>query len=258
MAESFDILHPGPWFGPKPEAAGPVRPVPDGEKGRLTALCEALKVGDFSVRPALESFIFACSDATLKRQAIRLYCFTARHGDVEFIGRVAQRFDHDEVVTIVVTAPDTLSPEIIPYLFALLEQYQDTPVERDILSSINMLFPFGYEGQDIGLPELADRFNGFAKALVPGQYYYGGAPVFAGVLTKTLIEAAANARHRGVKFPLTHVPTLLSVWSGERCPVYYGQPVDDLAFKDTMAYVGRIAALGWERGVKYFYGRPVA
>jgi hypothetical protein len=64
-------------------------------------------------------------------------CFVARHEDIAFIGRLAERFEHEEVETIVVTAPETLSPEIVPYLFALLEPYDDTSIEKDILRHSN-------------------------------------------------------------------------------------------------------------------------
>jgi hypothetical protein len=259
MSGDFDILHPGPWFGPKstePDRGAQSAPTANGTQ--LLDLCHELKSGNFSARAALESFISTCNEPLIKRQAIRLYCFVARHSDIAFIGRLAERLDHDEILTIVITAPDTLSPEIIPYLFTLLEIYKDTSIEKDILSSINMLFPFGYDGGDVSLPELAARFAGFAKSLEPGHHYFEGVPAYAGNLTKKLVEAAANSRHRNAKFPLTHVPTLLSVWSAEKCPIFYGQPVDDAGFKAILEYVNRIAALSWDRGAKYFYRHRIS
>ncbi len=185
-------------------------------------------------------------------------CFVARHEDIAFIGRLAERFEHEEVETIVVTAPETLSPEIVPYLLALLEPCDDTSIEKDILSSINMLFPFGYDGGPVTLSELRDRFAGLARTLEPGRYYFQGVPVFPGNWTKELIEVAARARFNKSKFPLVHLPTLLSVCSGERCPVFYGDEVDDATFRKILDYTKVLASMTWNAGTKYFYRHPVS
>jgi hypothetical protein len=202
--------------------------------------------------------ILGCGDYQVRRQAIRLYCFAARHEDVAFIGRLAERLEHDEVETIAVTAPDTLSPEIIPYLLVLLEPYEGTEIEKDILSSLNMLLPFGYDGGPVSLSELRDRFAGFAKKFGAGRYYFKGVPAFPGAWTKELIEVAAHARHNKTKFSLVHVPTLLSVFSGERCPVFYGDVVDNESFQKVLDYTKLLAGKSWDPGMKYFYHHPVS
>lgn len=256
--DSFDILRPGPWFGPKsgqPEQGGHSESMD--EKAVLLRLCDKLKSGDFSARSELEYFIGTCPNSSLRRQAIRLFCFVARHQDIPFLGRLLEKSEHEEILTVVVTAPCTLSPEIVPYLLVLLERYVGTSLQEDILSSINTLFPFGYGDGEEDLPKLSVRFSAFASSLEPGGYYHEGLPSHPGRLTKKLVESAADSRHRKVKFPLANIPTLLSVWSGEKCPVSYGQFVDEAAFQSVLDYVGRIASLSWNKGGKYFYREHV-
>jgi hypothetical protein len=258
MADSFDILRPGRWFGPRSGTADPAHSDSSSDGAKLQALCNELKNGHFEARAALETFILACADYQVRRQAIRLYCFAARHADIAFIGHLAQRLEHDEVETIAVTAPDTLSPEIIPYLLVLLEPFAGTAIEKNILDSINMLFPFGYDDGPVSLSTLRDRFAGLAQKLEAGRYYFKGVPAFPGNWTKELIEVAARARHNKTRFPLVQVPTLLSVSSGEWCPVFYGDLVDDDTFQKILDYVQVIAGMTWEPGMKYFYHHPVA
>ncbi|CAD5201122.1 hypothetical protein [Pseudomonas sp. FEN] len=253
----FDILHPGVWFGPESEIQENILLNPVGELGELQFVCECLKHGDFSVRTRLQELIISCGDTLVRKQAIRLYCYTARHQDVAFLCGLLEKLDYDDVLTIVVTAPDTISPEVVPYLFALLDGYADESISQDILSAINRIFPWGYVGGEVDLTELSKKFSGFAKSLVKGAYYYDGALVHPGALCKALIEAVAQSRHSKRKFPLANAPTLLSVWSGEKCPVFYGQDVDDRCVQDVLNYVNRIASLQWEAGKKYFYRNNV-
>jgi hypothetical protein len=260
MADSFDILHPGPWFGPRSTTVDHrAQTEPGRAQARLLELAYALKNGRFETRPDLESFILGSKDPAVRRQAIRLYCYTARHEDIAFLGKVAEQFDHDEAETIAVTAPDTLSPAIMPYLLALMEIYADTSIETNIVSSINILFPFGYTGeQPVTLHELGDRFADLAHKLEPGGYYFGGVLAFPGDWTKELMTVAARCRHDKTKFPLARLPALLSICSGELCPVTYGDVIDDAAFERIIGYIKGLAAGTWRRGMKYFYSYPVA
>ena len=255
---TFDILHPGPWFGPRQDPLGVSgEPSASDEKTRLLDICRHLKTGDFSARSALEGYIRSCTEMALKCQAIRLYCYIARHEDIAFIGELLAKCGHDEVFAVVSYAPHTLSPQVVPYLFALFEEYDDTPIAESILSAIDRLFPFQYEGEEVDIEALGQHFAGFAKELDANAYYYEGVEAFAGNLTKDLIENAATARHQQVAFPLANTPTLLSIWSGEKCPVFYGDLVSDAGFEAVVNYVKSIAAMHWVRGEKYFYGHRI-
>lgn len=257
--EIFNIVQPGPWFGAKhvPSTAVVAHHQSD-MASTLLAICAHLKAGDFSAKPSLEAFILACTDNAIKQQAIRLYCYIAKHEDIAFLGNLLARYDHDEVETIAIYAPHTLSPQIVPYLFALLEDYEDTSIEEDILSSINRIYPFQYEGGKLDISALSERFSQFVNNISLEKYYYERQEAFAGNQPKNLIEAAALARQQGTPFPLTDVPTLLSIWSGEKCPIFYGDTVSSPDFEAVMGFVKHIASMQWVRGAKYFYGHLIS
>ncbi|MDM5179210.1 Imm47 family immunity protein [Massilia sp. DJPM01] len=255
---SFNIFQQGTWFGEKSDLDTTPLPASDNAgEAALVELCTRLKSGDFSARSALEEFIAHCEPGIVKRQALRLYSYVARHQDLAFLGQQLEHCEHDEVLSIVTYMPHTLSPEAVPYLFALHEEYEETVVDEPILTSIDSLFPFGYEGGGVDMSELRGHFSGFARSLHPGAYYFNGVPAFAGNLTKDLLQAAAHARHDGTDFPLVDPPILLSIWSGEKCPVFFGGPVKDSDFEATMAYVSLLSTMDWVQGKKYFYGHEV-
>lgn len=256
--DGFDVLHPGVWFGPRPllSEVDSLEGV-SSEVELLRIIGMHMKAGDFSVRTSLQELLISSKLPDVRQQAIRLFCHTCRHEDIGFIRKLLNQLDHDDVLTVVVTAADTLSPEIVPFLFALLGEYAETSIKIDILTAINRLFPWGYDGNELDPDWLAERFSGFAIKLNPGSYYYAGMLSHPENLCKSLVQAAANARHRKIKFPMANIPTLLSIWSGEQCPAYYGDLVSDAKFESILDYVSRIAKMPWQQGVKYFYGHNV-
>ncbi|WP_143277783.1 Imm47 family immunity protein [Bordetella genomosp. 10] len=255
--EKFDIINPGVWFGPLSESSNLALETHDSAKTRLEKLCARMKSGDFSARPQLEQLILSSEETAVVRQAIRLYCFTCRHKNVEFIGRAIEKMSHDDVSTWVSSAPDTLSPEIVPYLFALLGKHSDTSVIDDVLASLYRLFPSKFSESDDNLSALAQRFNAFGMGRVQSAYYYQDALSHPGALCKTLITTTAEVSSKGIEFPLANIPTILSIWSGIECPVSYGQKLDNEALPKVMNYVRLLSEMQWHEGSKYFYRHEV-
>ncbi len=100
-------------------------------------------------------------------------------------------------------------------------------------------------------------FDAFVANLDLGIYYYMGKPVFPGDLTRSLMAKTAPLRVRHEKMELAIEPSLLSVWSGVKCPVYYGDVITDAKFGELLNYIEALAAMPWGRGTKYFYGHEV-
>ncbi|MFK4048903.1 Imm47 family immunity protein [Acinetobacter venetianus] len=257
--DTFDILKPDIWFGSKPNVDQFIEfESPRNEKEVLSALCFSLKRGDFHKKNELESLILNSKDILLKRQAIRLYCYVATHDDVGFLRKFLAYAEHDEVFTFITYAPHTLSYNVIPLLFSLLEEYQDTVLEEDILSSINTIFPFGYEGEKFNIDELKTIFSSFYYKIDKDGYYYDGELVFIGDLTKKLFPAIVETLQNNQEFLFIEAPTLLSIWSGSKFPVVYGQFLSEREYNLTINYIKEIAKSKWEKGSKYFYGHKVA
>ena len=256
--DTFDIFKPEIWFGLKPNASQFIELVkPTNEKELLLDICSSFKCGDFHRKNELESLILDSNDSLLKRQAVRLYCYVVTHNDIEFFSKFLAYAEHDDVFTFITYAPHTLSYNVIPLLFSLLDEYQDTILEEDILSSINIMFTFGYEGGQFNIDELKANFTGFYHKIDKYGYYYDGQLVFIGDLTKKLFPAIVETLQKNQEFLLIETPALLSIWSGSKCPVACGQFVSEKEYNLTINYIKEIAKSKWEKGSKYFYGHKV-
>ena len=254
---TFDIFNPGPWFGPIGFYDGSKTFAISDEAKYFLCICEKLKAGDFSVKPELKDFIFKCVDPALKGQAIRLFCYVASHSDISYCEKFLANADHDDVSTFIIYAPYILIPDISQNLFSLLEDYQGTVLEQDIICSLDNIFPFNDDGGAVDVQELFAHFSELNHGLVANTYYYEGVPAFVGNLTKKLFPAVLASLNHKIEFPFIDVPTLLSIWSGELCPVYYGQVVTEDNYDACVQYIKKIAGKKWVVGEKYFYGHQV-
>jgi len=220
----------------------------------LLRLVYQLKVGNFTAKKELESFILQCPDDELRRQAIRLYMYVASNADIKFFDKVLMELDHDNIAAVVESAPDCCSLQIAPYLLALYEDLSDTFIGPRILHALDMICSFGYEDgmsdPDFAIGHCVD----FVKSANKAKYYYRGELVFPGSWSRTLITSVMSARSSGTALELAVEPTLLSMYSGAKCPVYYGDPINDETVRETFKYVEMISQSAWIEGSKYFYG----
>lgn len=259
---AFDIERPGVWFGEMPtESASKLwavaRSAAHSERQRILAICELLKAGNFAARGELQDLLRSSQDRVVRQFGLRLFCYVARHEDLSFLGELLEAEDPDDAQTLATYAHHTLSPHVVPYLFALLEECTDDSLREDIACSIQLAHPVRQEvDPTIEFEILRGIYENFAVQLTD-SYSLGGKPAFAGDLTKSLITAAAQARPERIQLRRMEEPTLLSVWSGLQCPVDYMSVVDDAAFQAVMDYAKSIAAIPWQRGKKYFYGHVI-
>jgi len=228
------------------------------EKVRVHALCELLKLGEFSVKPQLVEILTRSNNRDIRSFACRLLCSVAEHNDISCFADFLSSADEPDVKTFVIFSADTLSLQTLPYLLGLLEEWQGTELGESIKHSMQLLFPVSERPvAELSLSDFGAAYEGLAGQVSLETYYLYGKPVFPGALTQELISMSATARREKRGLMLTDVPTLLSVWSGMECPVDYATIVDDQAFGLVLDYVKQIAAMSWEMGRKYFYGRSV-
>ena len=50
------------------------------------------------------------------------------------------------------------------------------------------------------------------------------------------------------------IPSLLSIWTGEKVLADYHTIIRNDNYKDFVTYIDTISKRSWERGRKYFYG----
>ncbi|SFQ65586.1 Immunity protein 47 [Priestia endophytica DSM 13796] len=155
-------------------------------------------------------------------------------------------------------ARETLSPEVVPYLLALLEERDDIVVEEVIRDSLDHMMDYT-ENLDWNatVDEIGSYYREWMNTLSPTFYYYNRKPVFLGELTKTLVQRAFAVREQNTPLKMESIPILLSVWSGKGCPVQYKTVLDEEIFQQLTDYIDTLSERSWERGRKYFYGNSV-
>ncbi|MCT4507850.1 MAG: Imm47 family immunity protein [Tepidibacter sp.] len=265
MDEKDDIMCKGIWYGKIPdnisneELRHKINTGND-EKKKLLAIIDLLKLGDFSAKQLLIKMMNESNSDSVIKLCIRVFCSIANHSDIYKNENLEMllNLDEDSVNVFVTYSKQALSYEIVPYLLALLEEWEDTYIEttiRDALQDIlnyQELIPVSASVDEIG-----EIFINKRDRIDIEKYYYKGDLAFPGVLTKQLIDASAISRKYGTELKEITIPTILSIWSGIECPVQYYTMVDDETMKKVFDYVKRLSKINWEKGCKYFYGHKV-
>jgi hypothetical protein len=225
------------------------------EISRLRLAIEALTIGGMIGKAILVDLMLQSDDQDVRDLSCRTICSVCTHEDVGVFERFLANGTEDDIETFVLYSVQSLSPRVIPYLLALLEAYEGTAIAEKIVFSLGSLFPI--EASNIEIDRLQDWYASINAQIVPDAYYLSGKMAHPGVLTKDLITRTSEARSQRASLGLMEIPTLLSIWSGVACPVTYSTVIDDDRVKEVLEYVKTLAAMQWERGAKYFYGRRI-
>lgn len=219
-----------------------------------------LKLGDLTGKQLLIKIMNESDDKNVRNLCLRVFCSISKHDDIyknENL-QILSRCDEDEINTFVTYSKQTLSYEVVPYLLALLEEWEDTHVEtiiRDALQDI-----LNYEesiSECVSVDEIGEFYINKKEKIDIEKYYYKGELAFPGVLTKKLLDASALSRMNGKELKEITIPTVLSIWSGIECPVQYYTVVDDEMMRKVFDYVKKLSKMKWEKGCKYFYGHKI-
>lgn len=226
------------------------------EKECILLINELFKLGDFSAKGLLIQLLNTAQEENVLNLCIRLFCSVVTHDDLLknenflFLSNVSD----DNANTFASCAPDTLSYEVIPYLLALLEEWEDIYVEQTIRDSLDiMLGYYKVLGENVSVDEIGQFYLNHLKEINPKKYYYRQELVFPGNLAKRLIEKAILTVKTNSSIEMEIIPCLLSVWSGKKCPVEYDTVITDEKVKEVFSYVDSLSRMDWKKGSKYFY-----
>ncbi|MFP3727372.1 Imm47 family immunity protein [Priestia filamentosa] len=203
------------------------------EEEKLISLIPLFKSGDFSLKPVFLHLMNSTENEKLLNLCIHVFCSLCTHEDLQkaenlnFLSRVSE----DNAYVFASCARETLSPEVVPYLLALLEEWDDTVVEEVIRDSLDHMMDYS-ENLDWNATgeEIGSYYMEWMNTLSPTFYYYNGEPVFLGNLTKSLVQRAFAIRGENTPVKMKSVPILLSVWSGKKCPLQYKTVIDEKVF----------------------------
>jgi Immunity protein 47 len=224
----------------------------------LLKLIELFKSGDFTQKPLLIQLMNRTQNEDLLNLCIRVFFSVATHEDLKnpnhfhFLSRASE----DIVNNFASAAITSLSLEVIPHLLALHEDWEEISDTVVIIrDSIDYIIGFEEEiGEEASLEEIGDYYFNYCQANDPEKYYFQQKWAFPGDLAKKMMERVMIAASNEEPLTMELIPSLLSVWTGEKVPGDYYTVINKSNYKDFISYINGLAKKNWEKGNKYFYG----
>ena len=232
------------------------------EKECVLLIAEILKKGDFSVKPLLIELMNQTKDKSVLNLCIRLFCSICSNEDLKDISNLRFLSNATEfaVFTFVTGAVETMSYEVIPYLFALWDEWEDT--NSDIENAIKDALDYYFYDQKLLTDELTKEEVEELWILVqdhrePDIYYYKGYPVFPGMFAKEIMTSLYIGIQVEGKFHTYLQSALLSTYTGKRVPVKNNERISKKDIESMVEYIENVSKQEWIEGRKYFYGFEV-
>lgn len=228
------------------------------EKEVLFNLIELFKTGDFTQKPLLFQLMNQTSDESVLNLCIRISLAVATHDDLRDSNklRFLSEVTEETVNTFASAATTSLSLDIIPYLLALLEDWSEISDTAIIIrDSIDFFINFEEQiGEDATIDEIGNFYFNYCEGMDTESYYFQQNLAFPGDLSKKLIERVMIAANNEEPLKMELIPSLLSIWSGEKVPGDYNTVINASNYKVFIGYIDRLSSENWEKGQKYFYG----
>ena len=60
-----------------------------------------------------------------------------------------------------------------------------------------------------------------------------------------------------ITYNVVTIPSVLSIWSGIKCPIQYDTIITNEKNRELMSYIDVLTKKEWKIGKKYFYGHVV-
>ncbi|WP_079504827.1 Imm47 family immunity protein [Mesobacillus jeotgali] len=199
------------------------------ERDVLLNLIELYKIGDFAQKPLLIQLMNQTKDEAVLNLCIRVFMSIATHDDFRDSNnlRFLSEGTEETINTFASAATTSLSLEIIPYLLALLEEWEDIIETASIIKdSIDFFLDFEQHiGEEPTVEEIGEFYFEFSDHNDPNRYYFQQNLAFPGDLAKKLIQRVMIAANKGELLKLELIPSLLSIWTGKKVP-FGGKGVD--------------------------------
>lgn len=243
------------WFGEREEslydASNSI------EQNKLLDYLKEFKQGDFSKKLQFIDFFTQSSDSKVYNLGIRIFLSIANHEDFSYIQEFLVECNEEEIRIFLAFVEESLSYQSIPYLLALMDEWEETDVGEKVAQVINDMIYDNDDDVECGINsvvEVENKFIEFSQKKDLNRYYYSGEEFFVGDLTKTLISDAFICKSNNKPFYYSQISSILSNSTGILCPISTRTVIDDKKINELMDYVKKLADLKLERGCKYFYG----
>lgn len=224
----------------------------------LFNLIELYKIGDFTQKPLLIQLMNQTKDEDVLNLCIRVFLAVATHDDLRDSNnlRFLSEGTEETINTFASAAVTSLSLDVIPYLLALLEEWDEISDTVIIIKdSIDFFLNFEEEiGEEATVDEIGDFYFKYCDKNNTESYYFQQNLAFPGDLAKRLIQRVMIAANNEEPLRLELIPSLLSISTGEKVPGDYSTIISASNYKDFIDYINGLSMKNWEKGQKYFYG----
>lgn len=231
------------------------------ERDVLLNLIELYKIGDFAQKPLLIQLMNQTKDEAVLNLCIRVFLSIATHDDLRNSNnlRFLSESTEETINTFASAATTSLSLEIIPYLLALLEEWEDIRETASIIKdSIDFFLDFEQHlGEEPTIEEIGEFYFKFSEQNDSNRYYFQQNLAFPGDLAKKLIQRVMIAANNEELLKMELIPSLLSIWTGKKVPGDYYTTINASNYKDFIDYINELSLKNWEKGQKYFYGYEI-
>jgi Immunity protein 47 len=227
----------------------------------LLNLIELYKTGDFTQKPLLIQLMNQTKDEAVLNLCIRVFLAVATHDDIKDSNnlRFLSKSSEETIDTFASAAITSLSLDIVPYLLALFEEWDEIS-ETVLIIKDSIDFFLNFEEQidnEVTVEQLGDLYFKYCEENDTKSYYFEQKLAFPGNLAKKLIQRVMVAVNNKEPLRLELIPSLLSVWTGEKVPGEFNTIINESNYKDFIEYVDRLSKKNWNKGQKYFYGHLI-
>lgn len=227
----------------------------DIEESKFLEYLYQFQQGDFQNKEQFVEFFLNSSEEVFVL-GIRLFMAIASHKDFALLEEFLGECEEDELRVFLAYVEESLSVQVIPYLLALYEEWEETSVGDDIARCIcGMLGRKYMDGETYDIEQLGRFFVEFSNGHDLEKFYYNGEEFFAGDLSKLIIRVAMNCQNKKILFYTDQASSILSNSFGFKCPVFYGVEIDDNKISELYEYVNALSTIEQEKGKKYFYNK---
>ncbi len=227
----------------------------------LFNLIELYKMGDFSQKPLLIQLMNQTKDEAALNLCIRVFLDVATHDDLRDSSnlRFLSKGTEETVNTFASAAITSLSLHIVPYLLALLEEWEDiSDTALIIKDSIGFFLNFEEQiGEEATVDDIGDFYYKYCDENDTESYYYQQNLAFPGDLAKKIMQRVMIAANNEEPLGMELIPSLLSIWTGEKVPGEYNTIISGGNYKSFIDYINELSTQHWEKGRKYFYGHKL-
>ncbi len=231
------------------------------EKDILFNVLELFKIGDFTQKALLIELMNQTKDESVLNLCIRVFLSVATHNDLRDTKNLhfLSEGTEETVNTFASAATTSLSLEIIPYLLALLEDWDEiSDTDRIIRDSIDSFIHFEEQiGEEATIDEIGHFYFTYYQENDVESYYFQENLAFPGDLAKKMIQGVMIAANNEEPLKMELIPSLLSIWTGEKTPGDYNTIINAYKYTAFIDYVNGLSIKTLEKGKKYFYGHEL-